>query len=177
MFRYKKLTYQKGFVIKCVFSDSTRTGLTPSYDTTCEASCIVSCPEGWESYGNRCYFWSEEKKTWSDAEEECKKSGSHLASVPNHEVHKYMQDKAEEQWIGGFFDQETETWVWTDCSAWNYNPGWGQGKLMKSSSDCLRYSFDEDWEDVMCFHSYPKFVCSTKVCSGRIKAFKYMKFE
>ena len=93
-------------MIKCVLSDSTRTDLTPSYDTTCEASCIVSCPEGWESYGNRCYFWSEEEKTWSDAEEECKKSGSHLASVPNHDVHKYMHDKAEEQWIGGVFDQQ-----------------------------------------------------------------------
>ena len=155
-------------MIKCVLSDSTRTDLTPSYDTTCEAFCIVSCPEGWESYGNRCYFWSEEKKTWSDAEEECKKSGSHLASVPNHEVHKYMHDKAEEQWIGGVFDQQTENWVWTDCSSRDFDSGWASSQPNSKDQNCIRYSVHygvRGWYDWYC-ERRNKFVCSKSLCTG-----------
>ena len=162
------------------FADSPRSALSQSYGSNCEASCVVSCPPGWERNGTRCYYWSTGRRKWYQAEAHCVRIGGHLASVPNEQVHKYFQSKEIDthgRWVGGIRKGESDTWVWTDCSAWNYNPGWGQGKLMKSSSDCLRYSFDEDWEDVMCFHSYPKFVCSTKVCSGRIKAFKYMKFE
>merc|ERR1712013_491737 len=43
--------------------DTTRTSASSSYGSNCEASCVVSCPTGWERSGNRCYYWS--KKSWS----------------------------------------------------------------------------------------------------------------
>ena len=38
------------------------------------------CKEGWEAYGDSCFFFSEEKRTWFDAEAVCMEAGAHLTS-------------------------------------------------------------------------------------------------
>ena len=160
----------------CAFADSPRSALSPSYGSNCEASCVVSCPPGWERNGSYCYYWSTGRTSWHKAEEFCVSIGGHLASVPNEQVHKYLQSKDINilgRWVGGIQKEwGNDTWVWSDCSAWNYNPGWGQ-EPSSSSRNCLRYNNKKDkWDKVYCSfisHDYPKFVCSTQVCSGRKK--------
>ena len=153
------------------FADSTRSALSLSYGSYCEASCVFSCRPGWEPNGSRCYYWSTGRTSWHKAEEFCVSIGGHLASVPNEQVHKYLQSKdIKWRWVGGIQKEESDTWVWSDCSAWNYNPGWEE-ETSSSSRKCVRYNNNEDkWEKVHCSYEIPKFVCSTQVCSGRKKA-------
>ena len=153
------------------FADSSRSAISPSYGSNCEPSCVVSCPPGWERNGSRCFYWSSRRRSWFQAEEFCVSRGGHLASVPNEQVHNYLQSKdISLRWVGGIQKEESDTWVWSDCSAWNYNPGWGW-EPSSSSRNCLRYSNKKDkWDRVFCSYDRPKFVCSTQVCSGRTKA-------
>ena len=46
---------------------------SPCQGSTCEASCVSSCPSGWETSEDRCYLFGEEEKDWFDAENHCKK--------------------------------------------------------------------------------------------------------
>ena len=55
-----------------------------------ESSCIVSCQPGWEREGDHCYFWSEERKHWFDAEDTCISIGGHLTSLATWDINNYM---------------------------------------------------------------------------------------
>ena len=138
----------------------------------------MSCPAGWEREGDRCYFFSNEKKTWDEAEETCKvKHKGHLASVPSEQVHKYLQRKKTSGWIGGvnkdFYNpvNEDSTWVWTDCSEWDFD-GWEEEEPSKGQDSrlekCVEYLSDKHlWNNGFCGNK-KKFVCSKKVCPGKI---------
>ena len=152
------------------FADSPRSALSQSYGSNCEASCVVSCPPHWERKGTRCYYWSTERKNWYKAEEHCVSIGGHLASVPNEQVHTYMQEKkAYERWIGGVREPGNETWVWTDCSPWTYDSGWHYRRPGASDRrNCMEYYYsDNKWAYFSCtIRDY--FICSTSICPGRL---------
>ena len=149
-------------------SDSQRISPT-SYGSNCEAGCIVFCPPDpkWELLGDRCYYWSKDKKTWFEAENECRRKGGHLASVTNQDVHSYLQSKGKKgNWIGGKSEYLNETWVWTDCSTWGFD-GWKHGRQPNEfTPDCVAYlSIGKGWYYWNC-QTEENFVCSTAVCSG-----------
>lgn len=151
--------------------DTTRTSASSSYGSNCEASCVVSCPTGWERSGNRCYYWSKKSWSWNwfEAEDECRGLGAHLASVPKIQTHEFLQSKdIRGRWIGGIYVQENDTWVWSDCSPWDFN-GWGNdGEPNGGDGYCARYEYygedKKDWEDIRCRNEKP-FICSSLVCS------------
>ena len=62
------------------------------------------CEAGWEENGGKCFFFSQERRTWKGAEEECKmRNGSHLASVTDQEANDFIAGKVkkgEPIWIG-----------------------------------------------------------------------------
>ena len=105
-----------------------------------ESSCVVSCQPGWEREGDYCYFWSEEKKNWFEAEETCKRHGGHLASVTDQHIHDYMMKKPKKHWIGGFLGNEESNWMWTDCSEWTFDSGWKEGEPnFVDKEKCVEY--------------------------------------
>ena len=150
-----------------------------SYGSNCEDSCVVSCPSGWEREGDRCFFWSNEVKTWFEAEETCQKRyGGHLASVTSQSVHEYMVSKKKQVWIGGT-DIHSE-WVWSDCSVWNFFSGWKSGEpsgthpIYGHTENCMEYlatleliglHYNYAWNDKQCYHEQ-EFVCSKTICAG-----------
>ena len=62
------------------------------------------CLEGWEAYGDSCFFFSDEKKSWFDAEATCAEvPGSHLASCINGKDFAFLSKKKPQKpsrWIG-----------------------------------------------------------------------------
>ena len=133
----------------------------------CKASCVVSCPAGWEREGDRCYFFSEEEKSWDEAEEACMKETGHLTSVTSEQVHMYFQGKGFAGWVGGL--QKDNKWVWTDCSEWEFDSGWGDGEPSTGGEKCVEYNekLRHLWNNMWCGNKR-KFVCSKKVCPGTI---------
>ena len=128
--------------------------------------CVVSCPKNWERNGNRCYYFSKERRNWFDAEKFCQRTGGHLASVTNEQVNNFLK-KERETWIGGKRELGNETFVWTDCSSWDYNSGWYDGEPDNAGGNqaCVAIALGE-WVDAKCDIT-AKFVCSIPVCSGK----------
>ena len=140
-----------------------------SYGSDCEPSCAVSCPLGWERKGDFCYFWSNNKTNWFDAEEACKRKGGHLASVKNREVHEYMVDKLPTVWIGGVIQEDR--WVWTDCSDWTFDSGWKEGEPNHLDIEhCAEYR-EIGWNNVDCNLWINEYVCSKGICKGKSQTF------
>ena len=138
----------------------------------CEGNqCVQKCPNDWKEHGDRCYLWSDKKRTWADAEELCKKKGGHLASVTSEAVDAYIAGEKEKRWlknlwIGGS-DKEIEgVWKWTDGSPWNFTNWYiGQPNNLRGH-DCLRYINDKkEWDDTACNLVSP-FVCTQILGSG-----------
>ena len=140
--------------------------------SNCEASCVVSCPPGWERKGGRCYLWSDDSKNWLEAEKTCKKSGGHLASVTDQNIHDYMLGRTGKTWIGGFRNKE-RSWAWSDCSDWTFDSGWRPGEPnfldFIDVEKCVEYlsiwSNGNGWNNDHC-HNIKHFVCSKRICSG-----------
>ncbi|KAJ8385057.1 hypothetical protein AAFF_G00195870 [Aldrovandia affinis] len=73
------------------------------------------CPQDWEQFYSKCYYFSSEKKTWMDSRSDCIKQGADLVVTKSEEeqdfITKYTRDY---NWIG-LSDLETEgTWLWVD---------------------------------------------------------------
>ena len=152
--------------------------LLGNYGSDCKtSSCVVSCPPGWERFQDHCYFFSNEEKSWPEAEETCvEKHKGHLASVPSEQVHKYLQGKDTLGWVGGVVENldnpviKDSKWVWTDCSEWDFDLGWEEGEPSKGLEKCVEYVLHEKknvwiWNNLNCGNNR-KFVCSKKVCTG-----------
>ena len=148
------------------------------YGSNCGPSCVVSCPigENWESFEDQCYYWSKGEKTWYEAEDFCKRIGGHLASVPNEGIHSYLKEYTEGgtsgKWVGGISEPNNDTWVWTDCTSWDYNAGWGMNVPNDPQTErCLFHFYSktlQSWNDDPCTNKR-QFVCSTSVCAGKMK--------
>uniref|UniRef100_A0A8C7RE61 Mannose receptor, C type 1b n=1 Tax=Oncorhynchus mykiss TaxID=8022 RepID=A0A8C7RE61_ONCMY len=63
------------------------------------------CSSPWIPYAARCYLLQRTKKTWTEAQTECRKDGGDLASIHNIEQHSFVMSQlgyaaADELWIG-----------------------------------------------------------------------------
>ncbi|KAI8521387.1 hypothetical protein Bbelb_011410 [Branchiostoma belcheri] len=71
------------------YQSSTQNGITTlSYgDWTAHRSFlfqsdgVLSCPPGWTSYHDSCYFASSDQRSWQDASSSCRQMGGDLASI------------------------------------------------------------------------------------------------
>ena len=53
--------------------------------------CVVlACPEGWMEFRGTCYFHSEKRETWSEAEQRCQEFNSHLVSINSQEEQQFV---------------------------------------------------------------------------------------
>ena len=134
--------------------------------------CSQSCKQDWEEHGDRCFYWSQETKSWNDAEESCKEKGGHLASVTSTATNDYIEaGMSDYLWIGGSFFGSEGVWKWSDCSDWDFT-NWGTLEPSnKTMRDCLGYNkTSRMWSDSRC-NIKKRFLCSTKSCSGEIHLF------
>ncbi|XP_061073721.1 CD209 antigen-like protein A [Conger conger] len=97
-----------------VYSTLGHTALNSSRAQHTERLC-KPCPEGWEQFSSKCYYFSTERKSWKDSRIHCIKWAADLVIIESDEeqefINKYIQDY---YWIG-LSDSETEgTWLWVD---------------------------------------------------------------
>ena len=144
--------------------------------------CFWSCPDGWEIEEDSCYLWTDEKKTWDEAERYCNNKGGHLASVTNLNIHNYIWSRAksrdqkqEGHWIGGNYVKDEVRWQWSDRSKWEFTK-WATKPMKQPNNvdvgdqNCLivynKYALD-GWNDVSCENVPRKFVCVCPLCNNQ----------
>ena len=141
---------------------------TSGYGSNCEASCVGSCGNGWDTRGNRCFYLSKKERTWLYAQDWCQRNGGHLASVTDEQDHNFLTEKGVQVWIGGIREKGNETLVWTDCSPWSFtNWGGGEPKEDLKEDGCVAYiAHSKTWSVDTCT-TKRRFLCSATTCSGK----------
>ncbi|XP_066457917.1 killer cell lectin-like receptor subfamily G member 1 [Eleutherodactylus coqui] len=78
--------------------DSSKSGYILGPSSTAASSS--PCPDPWILITNKCYLFSENKKTRRASEEDCEKRGSRLATVKEGTILKLVAITEQEFWIG-----------------------------------------------------------------------------
>ncbi|XP_048870665.1 CD209 antigen-like protein E [Brienomyrus brachyistius] len=129
----------------------------------CKKSYI--CPSGWRSFSKSCYYFSTEKKNWSDSRQACMRSGADLAIISSREEQVFLEGLYGQFWIG-LSDIESEgSWKWVDGTTipiekgfWRANPP--QPDNYKGNEDCVEFS---------AVHSVPFLTWNDRPCEDNIK--------
>nr|XP_046265193.1 macrophage mannose receptor 1-like isoform X2 [Scatophagus argus] len=115
------------------------------------------CSRPWIPYNGHCFYLNRTKKTWSDAQRECRKDGGDLVSIRNVEDQSFVISQlgyasTDELWIG-LNDRKTERlFDWADQSTVTFT-SWEFGKPAASSEikDCVLMKGENgNWADHVC---------------------------
>ncbi|XP_037620412.1 C-type mannose receptor 2-like [Sebastes umbrosus] len=111
----------------------------------------MACPEGWEVFQGRCYYFVNDGMTWPQAQSNCAMLESMLVSVHSAQEYGFLQQLTknngnQEAWLGGFYLQDQ--WLWMDGS-WFYNNSLS-GESQDSSNPCLMLNSYEAWSNSQC---------------------------
>ncbi|CAB1318010.1 unnamed protein product, partial [Coregonus sp. 'balchen'] len=96
-----------------------------------------SCSGPWIPYAARCYRLQRTKKTWTEAQTECRKDGGDLASIHNIEQHSFVMSQlgyaaADELWIGMNDVKTPLLFEWSDQSPVTYTR-WEEAMLREGN--------------------------------------------
>ncbi|XP_038573591.1 macrophage mannose receptor 1-like [Micropterus salmoides] len=112
--------------------------MSASKPTGDEVEQDVGCKPGWRRHGSYCYFISTQIKTFDEAKDDCKSSGSYLADVSNGVDNAFLVSlvglRPEKYfWLGLSNQKNIDEFVWTNTDSvrfthWNAEmPGHQQG--------------------------------------------------
>ncbi|XP_055004090.1 perlucin-like protein, partial [Boleophthalmus pectinirostris] len=134
--------------------------------------CTYQCDSGWELNGTKCYYFSTNKLTWTQSEEECVTLGGHLVKINSREEQSFlykrlrdlMTENEDKFWIG-LTDSESEgVWKWTDGSLLDTNltfwfkngaqtepDNWTYNNKYPEGEDCVRMGEKTDGYEYKCW--------------------------
>ncbi|XP_061072210.1 CD209 antigen-like protein C [Conger conger] len=128
------------------------------------------CPQGWEQFSSKCYYFSTERKSWKDSHRDCLRRGADLVIIESDEEQAFITKYTEDYYWIGLSDLETEgTWLWVDGTLLQKNY-WSSGEPdnvyyldrgIYRPADCAVTCRGENvWEDSGCQLS-DRFICET----------------
>ncbi|MBN3322559.1 TRI47 protein, partial [Atractosteus spatula] len=113
------LTDQSSLRIKL---DNLSDTLSALMKTLAEAKPRKTCPDHWELFRRKCYFFSSDKESWGTSSDRCVSAGGSLVIIKSQEEQKFLTSKLAKQinsyedsyWIG-LNDLAAEgSWRWVD---------------------------------------------------------------
>merc|ERR1719222_789336 len=126
-------------------STTTRTSTSTISSTSASTTTPCTCNQGWDAFGDHCYFYGTDMKSWFKAEEYCKEEGGHLASVNTNAIENYVLDGLKNRglnkaWFGGNDIEDEGIWKWTDHTSWEFT-NWGpqEPNNLNGNEDCLEH--------------------------------------
>ncbi|KAM9099372.1 low affinity immunoglobulin epsilon Fc receptor isoform X2 [Sarcophilus harrisii] len=126
-------------------------------------SVCTNCPEDWQLFQKKCYFFGKEPKTWSQAKFACINLQSRLVSIKSREEQSFLTKNANNKgcWIGlRDLDREGE-FQWMDESPLNYT-NWSPGEPNNQGQgeDCVAMRpFNGKWNDAYCRGYQDSWIC------------------
>ncbi|XP_072279207.1 C-type lectin domain family 2 member A-like [Pyxicephalus adspersus] len=80
------------------------------------STICVQCKDGWILYKNKCYYFSDNYRSWDKSLEFCKSQNSSLAIIDNTEELAFLNrfKGIGNHWIGLSRKEDDSGWVWTN---------------------------------------------------------------
>ena len=116
------------------------------------------CENDWISYSptGGCYKYFPTWMSWEDARRYCQLNVPYnigdLAAVPDAGTNDFLQQLIQGAyvWVGGFHDENTTSWMWSDGTPWNYH-NWYPGQPNNGDGVQTHLAFNVDssgfWDD------------------------------
>ncbi|XP_065514322.1 C-type Lectin CRL-like [Caloenas nicobarica] len=130
----------------------------------------ASCPLNWLYHRGYCYGYFVQRRTWAEAEEECRRYGpkGRLASLHSagatRVLARYVSSQRDKDntWVGLYDKEHSRGWKWSDDSVIDYT-NWapGQPDNQWDKEDCVVldvFSGFKLWHDYPCNVKFP-FLC------------------
>ncbi|XP_043835690.1 low affinity immunoglobulin epsilon Fc receptor isoform X1 [Dromiciops gliroides] len=126
-------------------------------------SVCTNCPEDWQLFEKKCYFFGKEPKTWSQAKFACVNLQGRLVSIKSKEEQIFLTQKSNKKgsWIGlRDLDIEGE-FIWMDGSPLGYS-NWSPGEPNNQGQgeDCVAMrGINGRWNDANCRGQQDSWIC------------------
>ncbi|KAJ8273207.1 hypothetical protein GJAV_G00098940, partial [Gymnothorax javanicus] len=124
------------------------------------------CPLNFVLFDSRCYYFSPEKKNWTDSRTDCKGRGADLVIINTKKEQMFIHSQSrQEYWIGLYFTTD-RTWLWVDGSPltirfWRAGEPNGFNDKENCAHGSKHHTALEDWNDIKCIKSF-EWVCEAK---------------
>ncbi|XP_048579859.1 uncharacterized protein LOC5521691 isoform X2 [Nematostella vectensis] len=131
-----------------------------------------NCKTGWKEFGQFCYQFNMEKKSWSAARQQCQANGGDLVSIqsPVEQAHITLEvgqfGVREYAWIGLHDESVESAWEWSDGSPVRFTNWYNnQPDNWLAQEDCA-HTYHEPhavgrWNDMPCY-SGNSYICKAK---------------
>ncbi|XP_057632643.1 C-type lectin domain family 2 member H-like [Chionomys nivalis] len=102
-------------------------------------SCYANCPNGWIGFGNKCFYFSEDRRNRTLSQAYCEAQASQLARFDSLEELNFMKRYASYpiRWIGLYRESSQHPWKWTDNTEYNHLERIFGGAHMGALSDYM----------------------------------------
>ncbi|XP_057177785.1 CD209 antigen-like protein A [Triplophysa rosa] len=118
--------------------------------------------EGWKYYESSLYYFSSEKKNWSESRRYCEEKGADLVTINNSREQDFVgntsDSSTQDTWIGL---SKVDTWKWVDGSALNFI-FWGTGEPNGGTNQNCVVISKSFWNDHYCYE-LRKWICERKI--------------
>ncbi|XP_034628447.1 C-type lectin domain family 4 member K [Trachemys scripta elegans] len=132
-----------------------------------DSDVLTKLPRGWRFYGGNFYYFSQERKSWDEAERFCVSQDSHLTSVSSQAEQEFLSNETqgEDRWIG-LTDRGTEgSWRWVDGTEYRADASrgfWMQNEPNNAygGEDCVHTEprYQNLWNDNKCIRPF-RWIC------------------